>query len=442
MEQISLQLDPSGIHSSLNNTVNSLIEQITPELPHTSFVTDLAFIMIIGAVVTLAFFKIKQPLIIGYLFAGMLLGPLSPFWSWVLPEGGPSAQILEGVGILSDISALNLFAEIGVILLLFVIGIEFPYAKIKSIGREAVGIGSVGLFSTMGVVYYAATGIGLEFMDALFISAALSVSSTAIIVKLLEEMGRINKESSILILGILIVEDIIAVILISSLQSIALVGTVSVESVIVIVLVAAGLIVGTFTIGTRVIPPLIDRIAAAEHREILLLGVLGLCFGYALFANIVGLSVAIGAFLAGVLVAESKSAEVAKLLSSPIKDMFVAIFFISVGALMDVSELANYIPLAIALIAVSVGMKFGGNMLGNVIFRQKRGKALRSGFTLSAPRGEFSIVIVKVGIDIGAVSSFLFPLIGVISIITAFISPLLIKSGDKIISKLEEKTNV
>jgi CPA2 family monovalent cation:H+ antiporter-2 len=439
MEGISLQLDSSGIHNSINNTVNSLIEQITPELPHTSFVTDLAFIMIIGAVVTLAFFKIKQPLIIGYLFAGMLIGPLSPFWSWVLPEGGPPTDVLQGVGILSDISALNLFAEIGVILLLFVIGIEFPYAKIKSIGREAVGIGSVGLFTTMGVVYYAASAIGLGFMDALFIAAALSVSSTAIIVKLLEEMGRINKESSILILGILIVEDVIAVILISSLQSIALVGTVSIESVIVIVLVAAGLIVGTFTIGTRVIPPLIDKIAAAEHREILLLGVLGLCFGYALFANIVGLSVAIGAFLAGVLVAESKSAEVAKLLSSPIKDMFVAIFFISVGALMDVSELENYVPVAIALIAVSVGMKFGGNMLGNIIFRQKPGKALRSGFTLAAPRGEFSIVIVKVGIDIGAVSSFLFPLIGIISIITAFISPLLIKSGDKIISKLEEK---
>ena len=438
MEHLLLQLDSSGIHSSLNNTVNSLIEQITPELPHTSFVTDLAFIMIIGAVVTLAFFKIKQPLIIGYLFAGMLLGPLSPVWSWILPDGGPS-QILEGVGILSDISALNLFAEIGVILLLFVIGIEFPYAKIKSIGREAVGIGSVGLFSTMGVVYYVASAIGLEFMDALFIAAALSVSSTAIIVKLLEEMGRINKESSILVLGILIVEDIIAVILISSLQSVALVGTVSIESVIVIVIVATGLIVGTFTIGTRVILPLIDRIAAAEHREILLLGVLGLCFGYALFANIVGLSVAIGAFLAGVLVAESKSAEVAKLLSSPIKDMFVAIFFISVGALMDVSELENYVPLAIALIGVSVGMKFGGNMLGNIIFRQKRGKALRSGFTLAAPRGEFSIVIVKVGIDIGAVSVFLFPLIGIISIITAFISPLLIKSGDKIIAKLEKE---
>lgn len=426
----------------MNNTLSSLIDQVTPELPHTSFVTDLAFIMIIGAVVTLAFFKIKQPLIIGYLFAGMLIGPLSPFWSWVLPEGGPSADVLEGVGILSDISALNLFAEIGVILLLFVIGIEFPYAKIRSIGRVAVGVGTIGLFSTLGAIFYTATALGMQFMDALFIAAALSISSTAIIVKILEEMGRIKKESSILVLGILIVEDVIAVILISSLQSIALVGTVSVESIVIVVIVATALIVGTFTVGTRVIPPLIDKVAAAEHREILLLSVLGVCFGYALFANIVGLSVAIGAFLAGVLVAESKSAEVAKLLSSPIKDMFVAIFFISVGALMDVSQLENYIFVAIALIAVATGMKFGGNMIGNILFRQKRGKSMRSAFTLAAPRGEFSIVIVKAGVDIGAVSAFLFPLVGIISIITAFLSPFLVKAGDKIIPRLEEKDDV
>ena len=442
MQDISLQLNSSEIQNSLNNTVTSLIEQITPELPHTSFVTDLAFIMIIGAVVTLAFFKIKQPLIIGYLFAGMLIGPFSSIWTWILPKGGLPIDAVGGVGILSDISALNLFAEIGVILLLFVIGIEFPYAKIKSIGRVAVGVGTIGLFSTLGVLFYTATAFGLEFMNALFISAALSVSSTAIIVKLLEDMGKIKKESSIMVLGILIVEDVIAVILISSLQSIALVGTISIESIIVVVLVATGLIVGTFTIGTRVIPPLIDRVAAAEHREILLLSVLGLCFGYALFANIVGLSVAIGAFLAGVLVAESKSAEVAKLLSSPIKDMFVAIFFISVGALMDVSQLENYIFVAIALIAVATGMKFGGNMVGNFIFRQKRGKALRSAFTLAAPRGEFSIVIVKVGVDIGAVSAFLFPLVGIISIVTAFISPFLMKAGDKVIPVLEDKENV
>ena len=440
MQNILLQLDTSEIQNTLDNTVTTLIEQITPELPHTSFITDLAFIMIIGAVVTLAFFKIKQPLIIGYLFAGMLIGPLSPFWSWVLPEGGPTSA-LGGVGILSDIEALNLFAEIGVILLLFVIGIEFPYSKIKSIGRKAIGIGNIGLFLTMGVIFYVSTLLGLQFMDALFISAALSISSTAIIVKIFEDTGQIKKESSLLVLGILIVEDVIAVILISSLQSIALVGTVSIESIIAIVVVAIALIVGTFTVGTRVIPPLIDRVAATEHREILLLSVLGLCFGYALLANIVGLSVAIGAFLAGVLVAESKSAEVSKLLSSPIKDMFVAIFFISVGALMDVSQLENYIFIAIVLIAVSIGMKFGGNMLGNIIFRQKRGKALRSAFSLAAPRGEFSIVIVKVGVDMGAVSAFLFPLIGMISIITAIITPFLMKAGDKIIPAVEKKEN-
>ena len=430
-----LQIDPSGIFTLLEQFIASF-NPITNF--HRSFITDLAFIMIIGAIVTLAFFKIKQPLIIGYLFAGMLLGPLSPLWSWLLPPGGITSDVMEGVGILTDLSALNLFSEIGVILLLFVIGIEFPYAKIRSIGKMAIGVGTIGLFMTLGVIFYAASMLGLNSMDSLFIAAALSISSTAIIVKILEEMGRIKRESTILVLGILIVEDVIAVILISSLQSIALVGTVSIESVLIVVIVAIGMIAGTFTLGTRLITPLIDKVAAAEHREILL-SVLGVCFGYALLANIVGLSVAIGAFLAGVLVAESKSSEVSKLLASPIKDMFVAIFFISVGALMDVSQLQNYIILAIALIGIAIFMKFAGTILGSIIFRQKRGKAIRSAFTLAAPRGEFSIVIIKTGVDIGAVSTFLFPLIGVISIVTAFITPFMIKASDKVIPIFEKK---
>jgi CPA2 family monovalent cation:H+ antiporter-2 len=292
---------------------------------------------------------------------------------------------------------------------------------------------------TLGIVFYVCTSMGLAFMDSLFLAAALSISSTAIIVKVLEESGKIKKESSILVLGILIVEDVIAVILIASLESIALVGNVSIEGIIAVVVVAGILIVGTFTVGIRTIPKLVDRVASAENREILLLAILGVCFGYALLANIVGLSVAIGAFLAGVLIAESKSAEVSKILSSPIKDMFVAIFFVSVGALMDVSQLENYIFVAIALIVVALSMKFGGNLLGNFIFRQERGKSLRSAFTLAAPRGEFSIVIIKVGVDAGVVSAFLFPLIGIITIITAIITPFLVKAGDKIIPKLLRK---
>jgi len=425
-----------SVQSSLSENISSFVERVNPlQLPHETFVTDLAIIMILAAIVTLAFFKIRQPLIIGYLFAGMLIGPLSPLWTSLLPENGSSGAA-AGIGILSDISALNLFADIGVILLLFVIGIEFPFAKIRSIGRVAMGAGTLGLFATLGVVFLAANALGLNFMDSLFIAAALSISSTAIIIKILQDSGKIKKESSILVLGILIVEDVIAVILIASLESIALVGTVSIESVVLVAVVAGGLIIGTFTIGRKVIPPLIDKVASAENREILLLSVLGVCFGYALLANVVGLSVAIGAFLAGVLVAESKSSEVSKILSSPIKDMFVAIFFVSVGALMDITQLESYIFIAIALIAVTVAMKFAGNLLGNMAFRQEKGKSLRSAFALSAPRGEFSIVIVKVGVDMGVVSAFLFPLIGLITIITAFISPFLIRLGDKIIPKL------
>ena len=439
MKDFLLQIQSQdNVQSSLSENVSTFIEKVNPlQLPHETFVTDLAIIMILAAIVTLAFFKIRQPLIIGYLFAGMLIGPLSPLWTSFLPANGGSASV-TGIGILSDISALNLFADIGVILLLFVIGIEFPFAKIRTIGKVAVGAGTLGLFATLGVVFFAASAMGLNFMDSLFIAAALSISSTAIIIKVLEEAGKIKKESSILILGVLIVEDVIAVILIASLESIGLVGTVSIENVVVVAVVAAGLIVGTFTIARRVIPPLIDKVASAENREILLLSVLGVCFGYALLANVVGLSVAIGAFLAGVLVAESKSAEVSKILSSPIKDMFVAIFFVSVGALMDITQLDSYIFLAIALIAVTLAMKFSGNILGNMIFRQPKGKSLRVAFALSAPRGEFSIIIIKVGVDMGVVSAFLFPLIGLITIITAFIAPFLTKLGDKIIPKLTD----
>ncbi|HIC06185.1 MAG TPA: cation:proton antiporter [Candidatus Nitrosopelagicus sp.] len=439
MKDFFLQIQSQdSVQSSLSESISTFVDRINPlQLPHETFVTDLAIIMILAAIVTLAFFKIRQPLIIGYLFAGMIIGPLSPLWTSFLGENGGTVAV-TGTGILSDISALNLFADIGVILLLFVIGIEFPFAKIRSIGRVAIGSGTLGLFATLGVVFVAASALGLNFMDSLFIAAALSISSTAIIIKILEDAGKIKKESSILVLGVLIVEDVIAVILIASLESVALVGAVSVEAVVLVALVAAGLIVGTFTIGRRVIPPLIDKVASAENREILLLSVLGLCFGYALLANVVGLSVAIGAFLAGVLVAESKSSEVSKILSSPIKDMFVAIFFVSVGALMDITQLSSYIFIAIALIAVTTAMKLGGNLLGNTIFKQPKEKALRVAFALSAPRGEFSIVIVKVGVDMGVVSAFLFPLIGLITIITAFMSPFLIKIGDKIIPKLSK----
>ena len=297
----------------------------------------------------------------------------------------------------------------------------------------------MGLFLTLILVFYVCTMIGLGFMDSLFLAAALSISSTAVIVKVLEEAGKIKRESSILVLGILIVEDVIAVILIASLESIALVGNVSIEGIVTVVVVAIILIVGTFTVGIRTIPKLVDKVASAQNREILLLSVLGVCFGYALLANVVGLSVAIGAFLAGVLIAESKSAEVSKILSRPIKDMFVAVFFVSVGALMDISQLENYIFIAIALIAVAMGMKFGGNLLGNFIFRQSRSKSLRSAFTLAAPRGEFSIIIIKVGGDAGVVSAFLFPLIGMIAIITTFISPFLVKASDRIIPRLTRK---
>ena len=194
MQNFFLQAESDGhnTQSSVTGGLWDAIDKINPlQLPQDAFVTDLAIIMILAGIVTLAFFKIRQPLIIGYLFAGMLIGPLSPLWAPFLSE---NTGDVEGIGILSDIAALNVFAEIGVILLLFVIGIEFPFAKIRSIGKVAIGVGTLGLFLTLILVFYVCTLIGLEFMDSLFLAAALSISSTAVIVKILEETGKIKKE--------------------------------------------------------------------------------------------------------------------------------------------------------------------------------------------------------------------------------------------------------
>ena len=149
--------------------------------PKQDFITDLAIIMILAAIVTLAFFKMRQPLIIGYLFAGMLLGPLYPIWTSFLPQSLEPSSVGR-IGILSDLSVLNVFADIGIILLLFVIGIEFPIAKIKSIGKVAVGIASIELFSALIIIFLIGIEFGLKFMDSLFLAAALSISSTAIII--------------------------------------------------------------------------------------------------------------------------------------------------------------------------------------------------------------------------------------------------------------------
>lgn len=419
-------------------TVTGIIYEITSGIPHPPFITDMAYIMIMGAIVTLAFARIRQPIIIGYLFAGMLLGPISPLWTWIL-SGDMSPWSFVNNILVDDITTMQLFAELGVILLLFVIGIEFPVAKIRRVGKIAIGVGSLGLFATMGLVYFVAGLLGLGFMDSLFLAAALSISSTAVIVKVLEDAGRLQRTSSITVLGILIVEDVIAVILISTLQPLALANTVSIESVIVVMIVGIGLIGATITVGIKTIPPLIDKIASTGRHEIILLSILGLCFGYSLLANMVGLSVAIGAFLAGVLVAESKSAKVSKTMSTPIKDMFVAIFFISTGALMDISQIQDFIWISLAFVGLIIFAKFGANLFFSTLFRQKKTLSVRTATVLASPRGEFSIIIVKTGVEAGAVSAFLFPMVGLISIITTFIAPFLTNLGDKLVDKEDDQ---
>ena len=249
-------------------------------------------------------------MVVGYLLAGMIIGPYTPPFS-----------------LIKNVETINVFAELGIIVLLFVIGIEFPIAKLRQIGRISMIVGLTESIGTMLITFFVAQNLGFTVFDSMFLALAMSITSTVVTIKILEEMGKIKERSSILILGVLIVEDIIAVTTLAILQSIAAAsGTDDISIISISISIAIAIVfIGTILIlGSRFLPNLIDRIGKTNDYALLLIVILGLAFGLSFIANILGLSVVIGAFLAGVLVAESKSATVAKVITIPLRDIFSA----------------------------------------------------------------------------------------------------------------------
>ncbi len=385
-------------------------------------VQDIAVIMIVAAVMLAITYKLKQPMVIGYIAAGMIIGPFTPPFSLVRsPE------------------TLNLFAELGIIMLLFVTGTEFPIAKLRSVGRISIVTALAESIGTLLIVFFIAQNLGFAFYDALFLALALSVTSTVITIRILEDVGLIRDKSSTLILGILIVEDIIAISGLGILQSVAAAGgTVSLVSIAVTLGIVGGFIGGIIVIGSKFVPKLIDRAGRTNDYALLLITILSLAFGLSFLANGLGMSVVIGAFLAGVLVAESKSAAVARIITIPLRDMFAALFFISIGALMDVRLLPVFIVPAIILILTSFASKL--LIVTGMLVRAKYDNttALRAGLGISATKGELSLVVAKGGQDVGAISSAILPILGVITIVTTFMGPFIIRVGSRF--KLAEPT--
>src|SRR5918993_3607909 len=372
-------------------------------------------------------YKLKQPLVIGYIIAGIIIGPHTPPFSLILNQ---------------DI--LNLFAEMGIILLLFVVGMEFPIEKLRRIGKKALTIALSEALGTFSIGFSVSFFIlNFSLFDSAFAALAISVTSTVIIMKVLEELDIIKEEASYIILGVAIMEDIIIISMLAVLQSVSTsTGEFSIVDILISISITLAFIFGVLLLGSKIIPKIINFIGKFHQHEVLLLVVLGLAFGLSFISYQIGISVATGAFFAGVLVAESKVHAVTRILATPIRDMFGAIFFVSVGALMDMSLLVVFIIPAVILVIVSISAKFLTVFLSAKSQGFSSVTSMKASFGLSSSGGELALVVAKGGVDTGLTSAFLLPMIGAMTIITTFISPYLIKLGwkipDKIFSKNEE----
>jgi K+:H+ antiporter len=380
-------------------------------------VQDFAVIMIVAAIMLIITHKLKQPMVIGYILAGMIIGPFTPPFS-----------------LIQNINSLNAFAELGIIMLLFVVGTEFPIARLRSVGRISIIIALPESIGTLVIVFFVAQYLGFSTFDSLFLALAMSITSTVVTVRILEELGMIKDKSTVLILGISIVEDIIAITALGIFQSVAVNGgQILILQVSLSIGIVAAFIGGTLLIGSRYVPKIIDQIGKTEDYALILIVILGLAFGLSFVAKELGLSVATGAFLAGVLVAESKSANVVRVITTPLRDMFSAIFFISIGALIDLSQIPAIIVPAMLLILTSFVSKF---LIIIMILARAKGydaaTALRTGLGMASARGELSLVVAKAGQDIGAITSSVFPILGVVTIVTAFMTSYIIKFGGMI----------
>jgi CPA2 family monovalent cation:H+ antiporter-2 len=392
------------------------------EIISTQVVQDFAIIMVVASVMALVSYRLKQPMVIGYIVAGMIIGPYTPPFSFILrPE------------------ILNLLSEIGIVLLLFVVGLEYPIAKLRSVGRKALVIAFSEAFGTFVLGFAVGQLIGMTLFDSLFIALAISVTSTVVLSRVLQEFGIAKTDVSTLLLGVTVIEDIIIVSTLAVLQSVASAGTLAIEEIAISIGLVLAFIAGALFIGSKTIPKFVDFVSKTNQIDVLVVAILGVAFGLSFIANQLGISVAAGAFFAGVLVAESRSQATARVLTSPLKDMFAALFFVSVGALMDVSQLPLFIIPALIFVATSFAAKFITVYLSSKSQGLSKKATIQTAFGSSASGGELSLVVAKGGADVGATSAFVLPMVGTMTIITSFLSPYLVKFGWKIGDRFKEE---
>ena len=379
------------------------------EIPH--LIQDLALILMVAGLVTLLFKKLRQPLVLGYIVAGFLVSPHMPYLMSVV-----------------DKADIQTWADIGVMFLLFSLGLDFSFKKILKMGMAPVIAAITIIFCMMALGTGVGTLFGWSRMNCLFLAGMLAMSSTTIIYKALDDLGLRQQRFAGLVMSVLILEDVLAIVMMVMLSTIARGanpdGSMMIESVGKIVF----FLVLWFVVGIFLIPPFLRKTRRLMNDETLVVVALGLCCAMAVLSTTVGFSSAFGAFVMGSILAETIEADKITTVVEPVKNLFGAIFFVSVGMLVDPAILVSYaVPILVLVLTILVGQAIFGTM-GFMLSGQPLKTAMRCGFSM-AQIGEFAFIIASLGLSLRVISDFLYPVVVAVSVITTFLTPYMMKAA-------------
>ena len=382
-------------------------------------IEDLALIMIVGALVTLLFKKIKQPLVLGYIIAGFFVGPH-----------------LSLVPTVADTENIKTLAEIGVIFLLFSLGLEFNLKKLLHIG------GASSITALVEIVFITLTGymlgkfMGWTTMDSIFLGGMLASSSTTIIIKAFDDFGIKTRQFAHVVFGVLIVEDIVVILLLVLLPTISVAQQFAGVDMLYIVLKLLLFLVMMFVSGIFILPTLMKQMRKFLNEETLLVLSVGLCLGMVVLATRIGFSAELGAFMMGFILAETSSAEKVEQVIKPVKDLFAAVFFVSIGMMIDPAIIIEYGWAVIAVTLLTIFGKLISTTAGAILSGQSLKQSVQVGMSMSQI-GEFAFIVATLGLSLGVISEFLFPIAVGASAISTFTTPYMIKYSDKFYGFLE-----
>lgn len=375
-------------------------------------IADLALILICAGAMTLLFKQLKQPLVLGYIVAGFLASPNMPYM--------PSVSDLEGI---------HLWSEIGVIFLLFALGLEFSFRKILKMGAAPIIAACAVILGMMLVGIFTGQLFDWSNMDCIYLGGMLAMSSTTIIFKAFDDMGLRKKRFASLVLSVLIIEDILAIVLMVMLSTLAVSKEFEGSQMLMSILKLSFFLVLWFVVGIFLIPLFLKKTRNLMSNETLLIAALALCFGMVVIASAVGFSSAFGAFIMGSILAETVEAEKIEHLVTPVKDLFGAIFFVSVGMMVDVALIAEYIvPILCIIAAIILGqtiLSTGGFLLAG----QSLKTSMQCSFSLTQI-GEFAFILATLGTSLGVTSDFLYPIVVAVSVFTTFTTPYMIRLAE------------